>query len=253
VVHWDYRGHGSSDVARDGDYAMQTQAEDLRCVTEAVMARGRTPGPPLQVAFSMGVAVLLELYRNRPELVPAMALIAGTPDAPWSHSWAFALPGARSALRASLAALQPLVPLMAPVVHRLITSPLAYPTGRVIGLLRPRAPREDIEVMMRSLRAMDPLAYWKTLRELMKARTSDVLPRVTVPVLIIAASHDVLAPASAVEEMRDALPHARWLRVDDAGHAGLLEAGAQVAEALQGFIQEMDEALSEVKDRADVH
>lgn len=63
VVHWDYRGHGQTPVAASGDYSLQTHADDLARVTRKVMDRdGR---PPVHVAFSMGVAVLLELYRNQ--------------------------------------------------------------------------------------------------------------------------------------------------------------------------------------------
>src|SRR3954471_5350934 len=80
IVHWDYRGHGSTPVARSGDYSLRTQADDLARVTRRVMEYDGKP--PIHVAFSMGVAVLLEMYRHHPELVRAMALIAGAPDAP---------------------------------------------------------------------------------------------------------------------------------------------------------------------------
>ena len=59
VVHWSYRGHGESESARSQDYAIRTHATDLERVTEAVSAYGMSNRPPVHVAFSMGVTVLL--------------------------------------------------------------------------------------------------------------------------------------------------------------------------------------------------
>lgn len=238
VVHWDYRGHGSSDVASSGDYSIETQADDLKRVTEAVIARGTPPRPPLHVAFSMGVTVFLEMYRRHAELVPAVALIAGAPDGPGRGIRPDLAPGFKYALEAMLTAAEPVVPLVGPAVQRLLTSGLAYPVGRAIGMLRERAPKPDIDEFMWALRGMDPVAYWRTLKALMTAKTSDVLPMLKVPVLVIAAAHDFLVPEREVERMKEHIPHARWLRVADAGHAGLLEAGPEVAVALVGFLRE---------------
>ncbi len=82
VVHWNYRGHGHSDEARDGDYSVKAQVDDLERVTQAMMAQG-DGSPPHHIAFSMGVRVVLELYRRRPEWVKGMTLIAGPPGVPF--------------------------------------------------------------------------------------------------------------------------------------------------------------------------
>ncbi len=235
VVHWDYRGHGGSENSLSGDYHIPVHVDDLERVTEAAMARG-DGRPPLHVAFSMGVRVLLELYRKRPDLVPAMTLIAGTPGAPGSGSDSLRARVGLSATRSLFRAATPALPLAAPVAHAVMASRFAYPLGRVMGALRPRAPRADIEEFMQALRRMSPEAYWYTLRGLAEGHAWDVVPRVRVPTLIIAARDDTLVPLSEMERMRDALPHAHWLRVDDAGHAGLLEAGTEIAEAVRCFL-----------------
>ena len=237
VVHWDYRGHGASERAVSQDYSMQAHVDDLIRVTEAVMAHG-DGSAPIHIAFSMGVTVVLELYRRRPELVPAMALLAGGPDAPWSSKLPFRLPGAMASLQWALGAVTPVVPVVAPLVRAFLSSRLAYPAGRMTGVLRQRAPREDIEQFMRALCAMDPLAYWNTLRGLMSARASDVLPRVRVPVLVVAATHDTFVPLSDMAIIPQALPTAQYLEVQDAGHATLLEAGTEVATEVGRFIKE---------------
>lgn len=235
VVHWNYRGHGGSEESRGGDYRVPVHVDDLERVTEAVMARGNGR-PPLHVAFSMGVRVLLELYRRRPDLVPAMTLIAGTPGVPGSWRRGLGARAALSATRGLFRAATPALPLAAPVAHAVMASRFAYPLARAVGALRPRAPRADIDEFMRALRRMSPEAYWYTLRGLTEGHAWDVASRARVPTLIIAARDDTLVPLSEMERMRDVMPHAHWLRVDDAGHAGLLEAGTEIADAVRGFL-----------------
>ena len=99
VVHWNYRGHSKSESARSGDYAIATHADDLARVTEAAIARGTDRSTPVHVAFSMGVTVLLELYRRRPDLVGGMVLVAGGADQPRASSALFRVPLARQTLR----------------------------------------------------------------------------------------------------------------------------------------------------------
>ncbi len=237
VVHWDYRGHGSSDTAKGGDYSFATQVDDLERVTREAISHGDGRTPPLHVAFSMGVSVLLELYRRSPQLVPAMVLVAGAAEAPGTGALPFRIPGTLAALRRGMRLLTPAVPTLAPAVFAFIASPLLYPLGRLTGVLRQRAPRSDIEHFMRELGRMDPMAFWQTLQGLMAVDATSVLPTISVPVLIVAPTHDLMMPVSQVEKLHRAIPGAQLIKVEDAGHAGLLEAGTEVATAIREFLR----------------
>jgi len=235
VVHWNYRGHGHSDEALDGDYSIAAHVNDLERVTDAMMQRG-DGHPPHHIAFSMGVRVVLELYRRRPDLVAAMTLIAGPPGPPgvWRRGRGTRLK--LGAMKRAMQASTPLVPMVSPVVHAFLASRLAYPMGRLTGALRARAPRADLDEFFAALRRMSPAAYWATLQGLTEGNSWDVLEQVRVPVQIIAAAHDLLVPLSDMERMRDMLPNAQWLLVPDAGHAGLVEAGSEIADAVRSFL-----------------
>jgi len=234
VVHWDYRGHGSTPLSKSGDYSLRTHADDLARITRAVTSPGGAP--PIQLAFSMGVSVLLELYRDAPELVRALGLIAGAPDAPGTGVGVFRVPGAQLAARTFAALATPMVPLAAPFVKLFLRSRLPFPVAQFAGVLQRDAPREEIDVFLEGVAGMDPLAYWKTLRSLLAAHASDVLPRVTVPTLIMAAEDDLLMPLKQVEQMRRGIPHARYVAVPNAGHAGLVERGDEMARAVRTFV-----------------
>jgi pimeloyl-ACP methyl ester carboxylesterase len=237
VVHWNYRGHGHSDEARGGDYSVPAQVDDLERVIEEMMRRG-DGRPPHHIAFSMGVRIVLELYRRRPELVPAMTLIAGAAGAMGSWRQGRLARLGMGAMKQAIGASTPLVPLLSPVVRAFLGSPLAYPAGRLTGTLRSRAPRADLDEFFFSLRRMSPEAYWKTLQGLMEGGAWDVLAQVRVPTQLIAAANDLIVPLSDMEQMRRMLPQARWLLVPDAGHAGLLEAGTEIAQAVRTFLVE---------------
>jgi pimeloyl-ACP methyl ester carboxylesterase len=235
VVHWSYRGHGESERARSGDYAIETHADDLARVTEAAGGARRAP---VHVAFSMGVTVLLELYRRRPELVGAMVLLAGGADHPYASSAALRVPGVGAAVRGALRVASPVVPRLAPIARRVAASRALFPLARATGAIGPSAPREEVEHFFRTVGAMDLRAYWESLRSLMEAHASDVLPTVRVPTLIVAPEHDVMAPRGDVEALRT-IPGAAWTLVPQTGHAMLLEAGDEVAATVSDFVRDL--------------
>jgi len=235
LVHWDYRGHGRSGASPTEDYALRAHVDDLERVTEKMMALG-DGRPPHHVAFSMGVRVVLELYRRRPELVPAVSLIAGSPETPNPSFGGSLFTRGRVRLSQVLESLTPLVPRTAPLVHAFMGSRLAYPFGRASGLLRARAPREDILEFMVGVRRMEPRAFWLMLRGLVEAPPSwDVLGALRIPTQLIAARNDVFVPLREMLRMRELLPGADWLLVEDAGHAGLLEAGEEISASVRAF------------------
>ncbi|WP_224363307.1 alpha/beta fold hydrolase [Hyalangium versicolor] len=237
VVHWNYRGHGHSEESQSGDYSVPIHVGDLERVTEEMMRRG-DGRPPHHIAFSMGVRIVLELYRRRPDLVPAMTLIAGAPGAALTWQKGRVAKMGQKALRRVVDEVSPLVPMLAPAIHAILASPIAYPAGRLMGSLRARAPRADVEEFFASLRRMSPEAYWKTLQGLMVGHAWDVFAQVEVPTQIIAAANDQIVPLGDMEQMRRVLPQARWLLVPDAGHAGLVEAGSEIADAVRTFLVE---------------
>jgi pimeloyl-ACP methyl ester carboxylesterase len=191
---------------------------------------------PLHVAFSMGVTVVLELFRHHPELVRAAALIAGAPQGPFAT-----LPGVAPALRGVLELAAPAVPRLAPLLRRLLRSRVPYPLGRALGVLQRTSPRQDIDQMMEGVAQMDPMAFFDSVRGLMRADASDVLPRLTIPLLVVAARRDLLMPLGQVRRMRAALPGAEYLEIADAGHAGLVEEGPRIGDAVALFLNRVGE------------
>jgi pimeloyl-ACP methyl ester carboxylesterase len=239
VVHWDYRGHGQSAPATTGDYTIRTHADDLARVTQAVVEQ-TGGGPPIHVGFSMGVTVTLELYRMRRDLVSALILLGGPADAPHATTFPFRIPGVLRLVESTLAVLLPFALVGAPLFHAFATSRFAYPVVRMIRLVEPTAPREDIEGMAAVLARMDVRAFWSSMVSLMGAHASDVLPKVRVPALVIGAAHDKFVPKAQIRQLSLLLPDATTVMIDNAGHGVLVEAGPKVAAAIRSFVQSRD-------------
>jgi pimeloyl-ACP methyl ester carboxylesterase len=235
IVDWWYRGHGESESSRSGDYTIATHADDLRRVAEAARGGARRGEPLVHVAFSMGVTVVLELYRVRPDLVGAMVLVAGGADHPYASSRLLRAPVVRRAVRSALRAASPLVPERSTLTTELMASPLLYMLARSTGAIGAAAPRPEVERFFRAVGAMDLRAYFGTLRSLMDARASDVLPRVRVPVLVVAPERDVMALRGDLLALRESIPGAQWMELPDTSHAILLEAGGAIADRIRTF------------------
>lgn len=233
VSHWSYRGHGQSEEARTGGYALATHVDDLLHVTEALRASGAPA--PIHVGFSMGVTVVLALYRARPDLVGGLVLVGGGADHPYAASPLFRVPGARATVRGLLGGAKALSPAFAPLMAKVTASSLLFPAARAVGALGESAPRTEMEAFFRSVGEMPPRAYWGTLHGLMEARTSDTLPSVRVPTLVLAPERDVMALRADLEALRDRIPGAGFCLFPGTGHGLLLEAGDAVAARVRAF------------------
>jgi pimeloyl-ACP methyl ester carboxylesterase len=239
VVDWSYRGHAESNVSRSGDYAVTSHADDLDRVSRAAGATFGDEGAAIHIAFSMGVTVLLEHYRRHPEKVRAMVLVAGGADYPYASVPIFRVPGAKKVLDLGLRAAAPVIPRLTPITERLSRSKTLFTLGRTFGALTETAPREELEHFFESVGNMDIRAYWGSLTALFRAHASDVLPTVKVPVLVVASSHDVMAPDKELEALRDGIRGAAFIRVPESGHAVLLEAGGEVGRVVGEFLSRL--------------
>ena len=153
VVHWNYRGHGHSDEARNGDYSVDAHVDDLERVTEEMMRQAmgglRTTSPSPWASASSGAVP------PPAELVPAMTLIAG--GAPgrgsgargWIVGWATGhhAPGV---IPDSIGA------LALTVVRAFLASPLAYPRAGVTGASAGPGPAGGSDEFFAALRRMSP-------------------------------------------------------------------------------------------------
>lgn len=215
VITPDLRGHGASPTP-GGIYTMELMAQDvLRLLDTLGVEKAAIMG------HSMGGYVALAMWRLAPDRFTAFGLIA-------SHVWpdteevrqgrynqvnAVEQRGARAMAEAMLPRLfGPHLAEDEPIKESAEMMMMANKPAGIIGALRGIAIRPD---------------------------SSDLLPTVNVPTLILAGDSDLIVPLARAEAMAAALPNATLITVENAGHLPMLEQPHATTLALRTFLGEL--------------
>jgi 3-oxoadipate enol-lactonase len=67
--------------------------------------------------------------------------------------------------------------------------------------------------------------------------SSDLLPRVACPALVIAGLEDILIPVAESEAMHSAIPRAQFVKLTGAGHLSNMETPDEFSEAVTNFLR----------------
>jgi pimeloyl-ACP methyl ester carboxylesterase len=213
VVAPDFRGFGQT-----GDVPAVSRigllAEDVIGLLDALGIRRAVFG-----GISMGNYVSFEIWRRWPERVRALALCD---------------------TRANIDS-----PEVAANREKTAQSALAKGIGWVAdesgpGLMRP-APDPEVARTVRQLilenSAEGVAAMHRGLAE--RPDSTDTLPRITCPTLVVVGEEDRISPLPVAEQMAKTIPGARLVRIPAAGHVSNLENRAAFDSALMAFLEEL--------------
>jgi pimeloyl-ACP methyl ester carboxylesterase len=212
VVAWDEPGAGqSSDVP--ADFGLPDYANRLAALIEAVAL-----GPANVVGLSWGGTLAQELYRHRPDLVATLILVdtyAGWKGSLSPDEVQARVEGVRRMLAAPSDAFDPTLP----------------------GLFAAEPPPEFVPLLADMTADVRPESLRTELRVLAEADQRDLLPRITVPTLLIWGEHDVRSPLSVARQFEDAIPEAQLVVIPGAGHLSNLERPGEFNEAVRDFLR----------------
>lgn len=206
VFKLDLPGHGENSSPAGATLA--EQADYLETVLGKVEGRAGLAG------FSMGGYAVLALMQRAPAGVGALALVdtrAGADD----EAGKAARGSAIDAVRAG--------------------GPAAIVDGMVEKLLSPagRANEGLVERLRRIILRQKPEALESDLAAMRDRPDSrDLLPRITVPTIVLTGEADVITPPAEGESMASAIPGARFVLIPGAGHMAPMERPGAVASAL---------------------
>lgn len=211
IVRYDQRGHGRSEVTTT-PYAFPTLVDDAVALLDALeLAHVHFVGLSLGGMTAMGLALN---HAPRLRSITAANCVATVPPAGqalWDE-------------RARLAREQGLGPLVAPSLERWFTAGT-------------RSARGDELRWVGEMIAATPVAgYVATCEALKTLNYLDELPRIAVPTLFIAGTHDMGAPLAAMQDMHARVPQSRFVELD-AAHVSNLERPAEFNAALRDFLQ----------------
>jgi pimeloyl-ACP methyl ester carboxylesterase len=230
VVHWNYRGHGRS--ARPADPALVEVVDHARDLD--TVRRMSAKEPVVLFGHSMGCQVALEEYRLHPEGVRGIVLICGsygriTHTFRGTDVMAQVLPRVIAAVDKHTRLARGLWGNLPPHVALRV----ALMTGEVdTASIVP----DDLLPYMRHMVDIDLPMFLRMLRSAGDHSARDLLPKIDVPVLVLAGDRDTFTPTRYAEEMAALIPRAE-LKVLPGTHVIPIERKEQVAELVERFVR----------------
>ncbi|WP_325050393.1 alpha/beta fold hydrolase [Falsigemmobacter faecalis] len=205
-------------LVADVSVADITKGESLEALARQVLALHS--GPFLVAGFSLGGLVAQEVFRRAPDRVLGLGLLDTTmlPDTPAGQAKRDAMIKAASSGARFIG-----------MGERLLAGYLApqnLARGDIGARIQEMTLRLGAEVFIRQSRLDRP-------------DNRDLLKTVTCPTLILCGEEDRITPMALHEEMARLIPHARFLRVKDAGHMTPMEQPEGVTSALVALVAEV--------------
>lgn len=235
----DTRGHGASGLPRPPgrgaanlslhDVSMPRLARDLVSVADDAGA-----DEVIVIGHSMGTQTGLEVFRQIPERVRALVLMAGTFENPartfYGHSIGDRLfPIGAFVMRVLPEIVQPVQATIGPANVGHLGARLARAAG-------PRCSPEDLHPYLLHLKTMDMAVAVLMAAAMRDHSAADLLADISAPTLIVAAGADVFTPARCSEAMHHKISGSEIVTFPDAGHTLPVEEPAGIASAIDDFL-----------------
>jgi pimeloyl-ACP methyl ester carboxylesterase len=232
AVAYDLRGHGDSEPAADGDYAIERFGEDLEAVLRVCVPEGRRGAVAGHSLGAMSIAAWAE-HHDVAQRVSAVAMInTGVGDL-IAESLLFPLPEFAKAVNKALA-VHGFLGARAPLPRT--STPASHAAIRYVAF-GPEATPAQIAFYERMLVACPPEARASIGIAMSELELHHALERITVPTLVIGGENDRLTPPSHARKIADMLPNLDRLMVLPAtGHMAPLERPAEVSRAIAKLV-----------------
>ena len=239
TIHWHYRAHGRSGLPVDpARIDLAAHARDLLSVLD-----GQGVDRAILIGHSMGTQVALEAYRLAPERVRALVLMCGsygkvTKTFHGSDMLEQVLPGIIEAVERRRG--------LARALWGRIPARLAFHIARLSKEVDALSIREeDFRPYMEHVASMEPRVFLAMLRNAGEHTAEDLLPRIDVPTLVIAAERDNFTPAALAEHMAEVINGAEMFMLRGASHAAPIEQPVAIQLRLAEFFRDRLEREAE--------
>ncbi|HWV38733.1 MAG TPA: alpha/beta hydrolase [Vulgatibacter sp.] len=233
TVLWDYRGHGRSDEPKDPSrFTLATCVEDLLFLMDELRI-----DQACLLGHSMGAQLGWEFYRSHRDRVKALVPTLGT----YRNAISSFYDMPRVAPRVFDAA-RLMAETFPGAVKKLTAIPASQPrladrVMRGLSIVHPTlSPKDWVPGYLQHMARLDPRVFFALARGIRDHDASDLLPRIEVPVLVVAGDRDFFCPPRVAREMADRIPGAELLMIPGGSHAAIIEQPALVDLRLQRFL-----------------
>ena len=214
VITPDLRGHGESQIVT-GPYTMELLADDLNGLLDALNLQQVALG-----GFSMGGYAVFSFYRKYAERVESLMLLDTRPQ-PDSDD---AKKGRED--MAQLAEREGAAPIAERLISRLLSSGTVSNRQDVVDKVNRMITECPVAGIAGDLRGMA-----------LRSDSSDLLPAINVPTLIVVGDQDAITPPAESQMMASIIPDATLVEISGAGHLSNLENPAEFNKAIADFMR----------------
>lgn len=215
VITPDLRGHGKSE-APGGIYTMANLADDLGALIDHLNC-----GPAIIAGHSMGGYIAFAFYRRYADLVKGLVLIStrAATDTPEGKANREAMAQRAEQERSSAVAVEKMLPNM--------MSPASLAADPSL--------KTKVDAMMAGTSFHGIAGAQRGMAS--RSDSSDLLPTISVPTLIIAGTADALIPPVESQKMAQTIRGAELQLLDGAGHLPSLEKPHEFTAAMQHWLR----------------
>lgn len=234
VVYMDYRAHGQSSRPEDPQsVTIENCARDLLELLDELKIPSATV-----LGHSLGVNIILDLYRLAPKRVKGLVLANGTPKDPFEtmfhHNFLqVAFPLVHRA--------QSLFPdLLQKFWRSQGTNPVNQYFVALAGFNPKYAKREDINEYLRLTSTVDLDVFLHLLSDFMRYDATHWLQDVACPTLVLAGARDLITPPLNQRLFAGLIPGADYQEIPEGSHCPQMEKADLVNELLGAFFRRVE-------------
>jgi pimeloyl-[acyl-carrier protein] methyl ester esterase len=220
VITIDLRGHGDSSLPTNAGFAMPELAADIKALFQKLDIRKAT-----LIGWSLGTQVALEAFGMVADRLSTIVLSGGTPRFSSGNGYEFGLP---------------------PVEVRGMALRIKRDRSRTMGdffrglfvegeMTSEQNQRVVKEIIIPSSQPDTPILL-KALESLAEADQREILPTISLPVLLIHGALDATCLPDASRYMAEKLLNAELSIMDGCGHAPFMSKPDEFNRLLSGFL-----------------
>ncbi len=230
-IWFDYRGHQNSEMPSDlKTLTIENIAKDLGILMDELNIKEAT-----LLGHSMGVNVVLEAYKQRPESVKSMVLISGTAHRPLEQIFGMNLLGPTFNLLKRLYKTSP--SLVRKIWKAQGGNPLVKFFVRLGGFNPHLSSKEDITRYVEQIDAMDPGILFFLVDEYNQYDAASWLHLIHVPTLLVSGARDHIIPPKQQELLAQLIPGSRLETVLHGSHCPQMDLPELVNIQIENFLK----------------
>jgi pimeloyl-ACP methyl ester carboxylesterase len=218
TVLFDLRGHHRSQPVVDmNQLSMEALAKDLVGLVKHLEIKKAH-----FVGHSFGAPVILEAYKQDPEIFKSLCFINGFAKNPIKGM--FGLDVIEPFFYFVKSAYEKNPDAWNTIWRMTVDNPVAMRVAALAGGFNLRLTHfKDIEVYARGVAQMDLRTFMLLFEELMKFNGDDILPTIHHPTLIISGENDRVTPKKFQDDFREMIPNAEFMSVPYGSHCTQLD------------------------------